>query len=73
MRGSLPRLSRNRRGVTRTPGGGPVICSGKPADNLEDFFLGMGEPATERRLPEPGAPDLDRLTELCARTGIELV
>lgn len=50
-----------------------VICSGKPADNLEDFFLGMGEPATERRLPEPGAPDLDRLTELCARTGIELV
>src|SRR5687767_11108665 len=21
-----------------------VICSGKPADNLEDFFLGMGEP-----------------------------
>src|SRR5688500_1151440 len=34
-----------------------VICSGKPADNLEDFFLGMGQPATERRLPEPGAPD----------------
>ncbi len=50
-----------------------VICSGKPTDNLEDFFLGMGDPATERRLPEPGAPDLDRLTELCARTGIELV
>ena len=50
-----------------------VICSGKPSDNLEDFFLGMGEPATERRLPPPGAPDLDRLAELCARTGIELV
>lgn len=50
-----------------------VICSGKPTDNLEDFFLGMGEPATERRLPEAGAPDLDRLAQLCARTGIELV
>jgi quercetin dioxygenase-like cupin family protein len=50
-----------------------VICSGKPADNLEDFFLGMGQPATERRLPEPGAPDEERLVELCARTGIELL
>jgi quercetin dioxygenase-like cupin family protein len=50
-----------------------VICSGKPTDNLEDFFLGMGTPATERRLPEPGAPDESRLVELCARTGIELL
>ena len=50
-----------------------VICSGKPSNNIEDFFLSMGEPATERRLPEPAAPDLDRLTMLCARTGIELV
>jgi quercetin dioxygenase-like cupin family protein len=50
-----------------------VICSGKPRDNLEDFFLSMGEPATERRLPQPGAPDESRLVELCARTGIELL
>ena len=50
-----------------------VICSGKPTDNLEDFFLGMGEPATERALPEPKAPDLDRLMTLTTRTGIELV
>jgi mannose-6-phosphate isomerase-like protein (cupin superfamily) len=50
-----------------------VICSGKPADNLEDFFLGMGQPATERVLPEPAAPDEERLVALCARTGIELV
>ena len=50
-----------------------VICSGKPADNLEDFFLAMGEPATERALPQPAAPDLDRLAALTARTGIELV
>jgi hypothetical protein len=33
----------------------------------------MGEPATERALPEPTAPDLDRLALLTARTGIELV
>lgn len=50
-----------------------VICSGKPSDNLEDFFLGMGEPATERALPQPAAPDADRLATLCARTGIMLV
>jgi len=50
-----------------------VICSGKPTDNLEDFFLGMGEPATERVLPVPSAPDLERLMTLSARTGIELV
>jgi len=50
-----------------------VICSGKPADNLEDFFFAMGNPATARVLPPPAAPDVDKLTELCARTGIELV
>ncbi|HEY3485282.1 MAG TPA: cupin domain-containing protein [Ilumatobacteraceae bacterium] len=50
-----------------------VICSGKPTDTLHDFFLAMGEPATEFALPVPGAPDLERLTELCAQTGIELV
>src|SRR3954471_24841671 len=50
-----------------------VICSGKPVDNLEDFFLGMGTPATERALPVPTAPDEAKLVELCARTGIELV
>ena len=50
-----------------------VICSGKPTDNLEDFFLGMGEPATRRALPTPTAPDEDRLVALCTRTGIALV
>ena len=50
-----------------------VICSGKPADNLEEFFHAMGTPATERALPTPGAPDVDRLVELCDRTGIALV
>jgi mannose-6-phosphate isomerase-like protein (cupin superfamily) len=50
-----------------------VICSGKPVDNLEYFFHAMGEPATERALPTPGAPDIDRLETLCARTGIDLV
>jgi hypothetical protein len=50
-----------------------VICSGKPTHNLEEFFVGMGEPATERALPTPKAPDLDRLAALTAQTGIELV
>ena len=43
-----------------------VICSGKPADNLEDFFQGMGTAAAERELPTPGAPDVEKLVELCA-------
>jgi uncharacterized cupin superfamily protein len=50
-----------------------VICSGKPAANLEDFFHTMGQPATDRVLPPPGAPDVARLVELCARNGIELL
>ena len=49
-----------------------VICSGKPADNLEDFFLGMGTPATERD-SRRRSTDVDRLVELCDRTGIALV
>ena len=50
-----------------------VICSGKPVDNLEEFFDGMGTPATERALPTPGAPDVARLVKLCESTGIALV
>ena len=50
-----------------------VICSGKPTDNLEEFFVAMGEPARERALPEPTAPDLDRLLVLTEQMGIELV
>jgi hypothetical protein len=50
-----------------------VICSGKPTDNLEEFFVAMGEPASERALPEPKAPDVDRLLVLTEQMGIELV
>jgi quercetin dioxygenase-like cupin family protein len=50
-----------------------VICSGKPVDNLEQFFHTMGEPAAERALPTPAPPDVDRLAALCAQNGIELV
>lgn len=50
-----------------------VICSGKPADNFEDFVAGMGEPATDRVLPEPTAPDEQRLMELYDRIGIAMV
>ena len=50
-----------------------VICSGKPTGNLEEFFVAMGEPATTRALPEPKAPDMDKLLALTARMGIEFV
>ena len=50
-----------------------VITSGKAADNLEDFFFAMGDPTDERVLPEPAAPDMERLVSLAARSGIEFV
>ena len=50
-----------------------VICSGKPTDNLEEFFVAMGEPATARALPAPEAPDMDKLLALTSRMGIEFV
>lgn len=50
-----------------------VICSGKSADNLEDFFHAMGQPATARALPTPAPPDEPGLVRECARTGIELL
>jgi hypothetical protein len=33
----------------------------------------MGEPATARALPEPKAPDMDKLLVLTSRMGIEFV
>jgi quercetin dioxygenase-like cupin family protein len=50
-----------------------VICSGKATDNLEEFFVSMGEPAKARELPVPQAPDMDKLLALTSRTGIEFV
>jgi mannose-6-phosphate isomerase-like protein (cupin superfamily) len=50
-----------------------VLCSGKPTDNLEDFFHTMGEPATARVLPVPTPPDGERLAALAERASIALV
>jgi quercetin dioxygenase-like cupin family protein len=50
-----------------------VFGSGKVTDGIEDFFFAMGDPAPERRLPEPSAPDVDRLVSLAGRSGIELL
>jgi quercetin dioxygenase-like cupin family protein len=50
-----------------------VLGSGKAHDGLEDFFFAMGDPAPERRLPEPSAPDVDRLVALAGRSGIDFL
>ena len=50
-----------------------VITSGKPANTLVDFFTGMGEPARARTLPEPKAPDVDRLVHLANEAGVVFV
>lgn len=50
-----------------------VLGSGKASGGMEDFFFAMGDPAPERRLPEPSAPDVDRLVSLAGRSGIEFL
>jgi quercetin dioxygenase-like cupin family protein len=50
-----------------------VLCSGKRTEGLEDFFFTMGDPAPVRRLPEPSAPDMERLATLAERSGIEFL
>jgi quercetin dioxygenase-like cupin family protein len=50
-----------------------VLGSGKASAGIEDFFFSMGDPAPERRLPEPSAPDVDRLVSLAGRSGIEFL
>ena len=50
-----------------------VICSGKPSDNLEDSSWPWVNRRPSGVLPEPAAPDLDRLGPLCARAGIEII
>lgn len=50
-----------------------VIGSGKPSDNIEHFFHTVGEPAAERVLPEPAAPDMERLVSTATADGIAFV
>jgi quercetin dioxygenase-like cupin family protein len=50
-----------------------VIGSGKASDNIEHFFHAVGDPAAERVLPEPGAPDIERLASVAAADGIAFV
>jgi len=33
----------------------------------------MGEPAAERVLPKPAPPDMEKLTRLCAKYGIDIL
>jgi quercetin dioxygenase-like cupin family protein len=50
-----------------------VIGSGKPSANIEHFFHAVGDPAAERVLPVPSAPDMARLVSIAAADGIEFV
>ena len=40
---------------------------------FEGFVMEMGEPASARTLPAPSEPDMDRLTVLAAKYGIEIL
>jgi mannose-6-phosphate isomerase-like protein (cupin superfamily) len=41
--------------------------------SFDRFVRAYGEPATEDRLPDPAAPDLERLTALAEEHGIEIL
>ncbi len=55
------RTPRARMLVISTPGGS------------ERFFRAMGEPAAERRLPAPQAPDVERVVAIAAAHDVEIL
>jgi len=60
--------------VYRVTSDGPArwLATCSPA-GFEQFLAAYGEPAGERRLPDPAPPDIERLGKLAAEHGIELL
>ena len=64
------------RGVPHTfkvgPDGARLLTLTAPA-NFAEFVRAAGEPAKSRTVPPPTPPDVERLAEIAARYGIEIV
>ncbi len=44
-----------------------------PGNGFQGMMMEMGEPAAERVLPEPKAPDMEKLIRLCAKYQIDIL
>ena len=50
-----------------------MLILAMPGTGFVGMMSEMGEPATERILPTPEAPDMEKLTRLCAKYGIDIL
>ena len=50
-----------------------MLILAMPGTGFVGMMMEMGEPAKELVLPEPKEPDVERLTQVCARYGIEIL
>ena len=52
--------------------GARMLVTSSTAD-FDSFVMELGEPAAEDRLPDPAAPDIERLVAVAAEHGIEIL
>jgi mannose-6-phosphate isomerase-like protein (cupin superfamily) len=52
---------------------GTMLILATPGTGFVGMMQEMGEPATERVLPTPKAPDMEKLTRLCAKYQIDIL
>jgi mannose-6-phosphate isomerase-like protein (cupin superfamily) len=50
-----------------------MLILAMPGTGFVGMMQEMGEPATKRVLPAPAPPDMEKLTRLCAKYGIDLL
>lgn len=44
-----------------------------PGKGFQGMMMEMAEPATKLELPEPKAPDIEKLTRLCTKYKIDIL
>ena len=50
-----------------------MLILAMPGTGFVGMMQEMGEPAAERVLPKPAPPDMEKLTRLCAKYGIDIL
>jgi len=55
------------------PNPSTILILAMPGTGFVGMMQEMGEPAEERILPTPKPPDMDKLSRLCAKYGIEIL
>jgi hypothetical protein len=64
---NVPHGFRNESGRPAT-----VLVIAMPGDSFTNFVMEMGEPAKERALPTPTAPDMKKLSALATKYEMEI-